>query len=90
LVVLESLACGRPAVVTDVGGLSEAVGRFGADLVVPPGDPEALGSLLVAVASGDRAVPDPQACRAEAERRSWASVAAQHDELYRSVAEVRR
>jgi len=32
----------RPVIVTDVGGLSEAVGARGAGLVVPPSDPQAL------------------------------------------------
>ncbi len=39
--VLESMACGRPVVGTDVGGVREAIGDCG--LVVPPRNPEALG-----------------------------------------------
>ncbi len=43
---LEAMACGRPVVATDVGGLAEAVrdGRTG--LVVPPEDPAALAGAL--------------------------------------------
>jgi glycosyltransferase involved in cell wall biosynthesis len=40
--VLESMACERPVVATDVGGVSEAVGDSG--LVVPPRDATALGT----------------------------------------------
>ncbi len=39
--VLESMACGRPVVATDVGGVREALDGFG--IVVPPRDPVALG-----------------------------------------------
>jgi len=90
LVVLESLACGRPVVATDVGGLPEAVGSFGADLLVPAGDARALGAVLAEVASGARVVPDAGACRSVAVERSWPAVAARHVELYRTVAEGRR
>lgn len=48
LVVLEAMACGLPVVATDVGGTREAV-RSGVDgWVVPPRDPEALASALLA------------------------------------------
>lgn len=40
--VLEAMACERPVVATDVGGVSEAVGDCGT--VVPPGDAQALGT----------------------------------------------
>lgn len=39
--VLESMACGRPVVATDVGGVREALDGFG--IIVPPRDPAALG-----------------------------------------------
>jgi glycosyltransferase involved in cell wall biosynthesis len=50
MVVTEALARGLPVVAADVGGLSEALGH-GADgirpgLLVPPGDPAALGAAL--------------------------------------------
>ncbi len=43
--VLESMACERPVVATDVGGVREALEGFG--VVVPPKDPEALGRGMV-------------------------------------------
>ena len=50
MVVTEALARGVPVLATDVGGVTEALGR-GADgtrpgLLVPPGDPAALGAAL--------------------------------------------
>lgn len=43
--VIESMACGRPVVGTDVGGVREAL--EGCGVVVPPRDPEALGAGMV-------------------------------------------
>jgi glycosyltransferase involved in cell wall biosynthesis len=50
MVVTEALARGLPVLATDVGGITEAVG-YGDDgtrpgLLVPPGDPAALGAAL--------------------------------------------
>jgi glycosyltransferase involved in cell wall biosynthesis len=44
MVVTEALARGVPVLATDVGGVIEALGRAG--LLVPPGDPAALGAAL--------------------------------------------
>jgi glycosyltransferase involved in cell wall biosynthesis len=43
--VLESMACARPVVATDVGGVREALEGFG--LLVPPRDHEAFGQACV-------------------------------------------
>jgi glycosyltransferase involved in cell wall biosynthesis len=45
MVVTEALARGVPVIASDVGGVSEALGR-GPGLLVPPGDPVALGAAL--------------------------------------------
>jgi glycosyltransferase involved in cell wall biosynthesis len=84
LVVLESLACGTPAVVTNVGGLPEAIADLDRSLVLRPNDPDALQRRLLAVAAGD--VPTADACRVHAERFSWKAVAHRHLELYSSLA----
>jgi glycosyltransferase involved in cell wall biosynthesis len=44
-VILEALASGRPVVATHVGGIPELV-REGTALLVPPSDPDALGTAL--------------------------------------------
>lgn len=49
--VLESMACARPCVGTDVGGVAEALDGFG--VVVPPRDPEAFGRAVAALLADD-------------------------------------
>ncbi|MEV0720760.1 GT4 family glycosyltransferase PelF [Asanoa sp. NPDC050611] len=49
--IIEAMMCGRPTVSTDVGGVPEVVG--GAGLIVPPGDPVALGHACLELL-GDR------------------------------------
>ena len=44
--LLQVLGAGVPAIVYDIGGLGEVVGRFGAGTVVPPGDAEAMSNAL--------------------------------------------
>ncbi|HVS84787.1 MAG TPA: glycosyltransferase [Gaiellaceae bacterium] len=76
LVVAEALACGTPSVVSDVGGLPEAVGSLDPSLVVPAGDGPALAARLLGP------LPDETACRAHAELLSWSRSAERHLELY--------
>lgn len=45
--IVEAMACGRPVVCTNVGGVAEAVGDAG--LVVPPQEPAQLGRALLSV-----------------------------------------
>jgi glycosyltransferase involved in cell wall biosynthesis len=59
--VLESMACARPVVATDVGGVREALQDFG--ILVPPRDHEALGLAVARLLSnpGLRALMGRQA-----------------------------
>jgi glycosyltransferase involved in cell wall biosynthesis len=84
LIVLESLACGTPVVVSAVGGLPEAVERLEPPVVVPPGDPAALAERL----SGP--LPDRDKCRAYAEGYSWPAAAQRHVDLYDRVVHGQR
>jgi glycosyltransferase involved in cell wall biosynthesis len=85
--LLQVLGAGVPAVVYDVGGLGEVVGRFGAGSVVPAGDVEAMSAAL------GRLLDEPEAlaaARLGAERArdelTWAASAAAHLDLYRDLA----
>jgi glycosyltransferase involved in cell wall biosynthesis len=49
--VLEAMACARPVVATDVGGVREALDGYG--LVVAPRDHEALGGAIVTLLRDD-------------------------------------
>jgi glycosyltransferase involved in cell wall biosynthesis len=49
--VVEAMACGRPVVCTDVGGVSEAVGDAG--IIVPPRDFEAVAEACVELLTDD-------------------------------------
>jgi glycosyltransferase involved in cell wall biosynthesis len=83
LSALESLACGTPALVSDIGGLPEAVGRLDRSLIVPAGDAQTLAARLKAAHAGQ--VPDASACRTYAEGFSWDIVADLHRALYAAV-----
>ena len=48
LILQEALRAGRPIVATDVGGVRDLTGDDAA-LLVPPGDPAALGQAVLAV-----------------------------------------
>jgi len=82
LVVLESLAAGTPAVVSDSGGLPEAVAALDPGLVVPAGDAVALATRLRGALDGSDPLPDRARCRAVAERADWATVARRNRAVY--------
>ncbi|WP_024804658.1 glycosyltransferase family 4 protein [Nocardia sp. BMG51109] len=84
LIALESLAAGRPPVVSDCGGLPDSVRGLDPSLVVPPGDPEALAHRLATALDG--AAPTAKQCRAHAESFSWELAARRHIALYRELA----
>jgi len=56
--VIDALGCGLPVVASATGGLPEVVGDDG--WLVPPGDPRALASAIIAI------LADPAAARARA------------------------
>ncbi len=85
--LLQVLGAGVPAIVYDIGGLGEVVGRYGAGAVVPPGDVEAMSAALARLI-GDADVL--AAARSGAERAreelTWDASAAAHLELYEEIA----
>lgn len=86
LVVLESLACGTPAIVSDSGGLPEAVRDLDPSVVVPAGDAAALADRLLGGLDGTAPLPERERCRAHAERFSWPAVAGRHGAIYAAAA----
>ena len=84
-VLATALGHGRPAVVTDVGGLPDAIRDFGAGRVVPPEDATTLAAAIRELL--DPAALDEAFRGAEAARRelSWDSAAGAHEAVYREV-----
>lgn len=80
LIALESLAAGRPPIVSDCGGLPDSVRDLDTTLLVPPGNAEALAARIVEALDGTR--PATKQCRAHAETFSWAAAAGRHRDLY--------
>jgi glycosyltransferase involved in cell wall biosynthesis len=76
-VVLEALACGRPVVATNVGGIPEILNDE-CGCLVPPRDPSMLAQALASVL--DR-IWDAKAISAH-ESRSWEAVAADLSEIF--------
>lgn len=83
LIALESLATGTPPIVTNCGGLPDAVSGLDPTLVVEPGNSEQLASRILSAVGGER--PSVEACRQHAETFSWGEIAKEHLVLYRSI-----
>lgn len=83
---LESLACGTPVVIPDVGGAREAVDRPEAGRVVAR-DPRSIAAGLSDLLD---APPDREAVRAAAARFSWERNGAELEAHLRSVSEQRK
>ena len=81
------LGAGVPAIVYDIGGLGEVVGRFGAGAVVPPNDGDAMSAALERLLGDADALA---AARRGAERAraelTWDASAAAHVDLYEEIA----
>jgi glycosyltransferase involved in cell wall biosynthesis len=86
--VLESMACARPVVATDVGGVREALEGFG--IVVPPRDPQALADGVVQLMQDDqlRLELGRQAREAVLARFRIATSVGAYGDVYRSLTAV--
>ena len=76
LILLESLACGTPALCTPVGGMPEVLSSFSPQLITDSAKTEAIAQKLLAVATGQIGLPNRSACRTYAvDNFDWAVIA---------------
>lgn len=86
--LLEAMACGTPAVASDVGGIRHYTGNTAAAVLVPPGDPVATADsadMLLAELGTDTHTARREAARKRAESFAWPTVAAQVREVYQLI-----
>jgi glycosyltransferase involved in cell wall biosynthesis len=82
LSALEAMSCGTPVVVSDAGGLPEALRGLDHQLVVPRGDSAALAARLTAAISGASPLPSRERCRQHALGYTKEMLALRHHDLY--------
>jgi glycogen(starch) synthase len=84
--LLQALGAGVPAIVYDIGGLGEVVGRFGAGAVVEPGDVEGMTAALERLLEDSTALAwARKGAEAAREELTWEASAAAHLDLYREL-----
>ena len=85
--LLEAMACGRPAICTDVASMPEVVVNGETGYVVPPGNPAALGAAIASVLA-DPDAADRMGARGRArvlEHFSWSKVVDRCLAAYRAL-----
>lgn len=85
LSVVESLACGTPALVTPIAGLPEVVRDLEPALVIGDADATAMARALEDALVARLPIPDERACVRYAERFAWPNVAARVCAVYREA-----
>lgn len=84
IAALEAVACGCPAIVSDVGGLPEAIGPCG---VAVPAKPEAFAATIARLLDEPRARQGfALAGRTHAQVHDWSRIAARVDALWQELA----
>jgi glycosyltransferase involved in cell wall biosynthesis len=86
LILVESLASGTPALGTPVGAIPEVLGPLSRSLLFEGVSPHHLCDGIRELLSGERAMPNTQACEDYAAANyAWPIVTRQIDEVYRKV-----
>jgi glycosyltransferase involved in cell wall biosynthesis len=85
-VLATALGHGRPAVVTDVGGLPDAIREHGAGSVVAAGDPQAFAAALRDLLEEDNLAKAFAGAQEARHALTWDAAAAAHEAIYREVA----
>jgi len=88
---IEAMACGVPVVGTAIGGIAETVVPLQTGLLVPAGDPEALGRAMVQLLASPelRVVMGVKGWLRVAERYTWESIAARTRAYYEQLLATR-
>ena len=81
LTLVESLACGTPALCTPVGGMPEVLSTFSPDLIASSSEASAIAERLEELLMGRVAMPSRAACR---------QYAATHFDWHKIVPQVRK
>jgi glycosyltransferase involved in cell wall biosynthesis len=81
-VVLEALACGRPVVASDVGGVGRLIQSGRQGLLVPPGEPQPLADAIARALQQDW---HPEELAASVQDRTWGHSASGLLEVIRST-----
>jgi glycosyltransferase involved in cell wall biosynthesis len=80
------MAAGTPVLVTDVGGLPEAVRDLSTDLIMPDSGVRTLAGYMVDALKGALKLPDSAACQAYVrERFDWPVIARHVRDVYEEV-----
>lgn len=86
LIVVESLAAGTPVLGTPIGGIPEILRPFSEDLVFEGSTPQQLSQGMIEALSGDRILPNSQACLEYVKQNyTWESIALKIKAVYQSV-----
>ena len=86
LIMIESLASGTPVIGTPVGAIPEVLRPLSADLMFEGSSVEHLAQGLLEILSGQRSLPDAEACRAYVRNHyAWSVVAQQIKVVYNSA-----
>ena len=83
LIVIESLAAGTPVLGTPIGGIPEILRPFSEDLVFEGCNPKQLAQGIIAALSGERILPNSQACLDYVtENYTWSAIAEKIKSVY--------